>query len=101
MTGLPRPADPWSRKETPMKNGIQKTLPADFGATVWRADRKHLRVVPMKVHSYHLVGSRRDVVELVEERSDCEVHTRWKVLQFGKTLFTSEEAARAALSDHC
>ena len=40
------------------------------------------------------------MVELVEERSDCEVHTRWKVSQFGKTLFTGEEEARAALADH-
>ena len=81
--------------------GFDKTLPAKVGDTVYRVDRKHIRVVPMKVHSYHLFGSRRDVVELVEERSDCEVHTRWKVSQFGKTLFTSEEAARAALADHC
>ena len=83
-----------------MKNSIQKTLPADFGATVWRADRKHLRVVPMKVHSYHLVGSRRDVVELVKAGSDTEVHSRWKVLQFGKTIFTSEEQAAQALFEH-
>lgn len=81
--------------------GFEKTLPAKVGDTVYVVDRKHIRVVPMKVHSYHLFGSRKDVVELVEERSDCEVHTRWKVSQFGKTLFTSEEAARAALADHC
>ena len=46
--------------------GFDKTLPAKVGDTVYRVDRKHIRVVPMKVHSYHLFGSRRDVVELVK-----------------------------------
>lgn len=50
--------------------GFDKTLPAKVGDTVYRVDRKHIRVVPMKVHSYHLFGSRRDVVELVESGSD-------------------------------
>lgn len=80
--------------------GFDKTLPAKVGETVWRVDRKNIRVVPMKVHSYHLFGSRRDVVELVESGSDTEVHTRWKVSQFGKTLFCSEEDAAKALFGH-
>jgi hypothetical protein len=54
----------------------------------------------MKVHSYHLFGSRRDVVELVESGSDTEVHTRWKVNQFGKTIFTDEEQAAQVLFEH-
>lgn len=77
--------------------GFDKTLPAKVGDTVYRVDRKHIRVVPMKVHSYHLFGSRRDVVELVESGSNAEVHTRWKINQFGKTLFCSEYDAYSVL----
>ena len=80
--------------------GFDKTLPAKVGDTVYRVDRKHIRVVPMKVHSYQLFGSRRDVVELVECGSDTEVHTRWKVNQFGKTIFTDEEQAAKVLFEH-
>ena len=80
--------------------GFNKTLPAKVGDTVFVVDRKRIRVIPMKVHSYHLFGSRRDVVELVKSGSDTEVHSRWKVLQFGKTIFTSEEQAAQALFEH-
>lgn len=80
--------------------GFDKTLPAKVGDTVYRVDRTHIRVVPMKVHSYHLFGSRRDVVETVESGSDTEVHRRWKVSQFGKTIFTNEEQAAQALFQH-
>lgn len=80
--------------------GFDKTLPAKVGDTVYRVDRTHIRVVPMKVHSYHLFGSRRDVVETVESGSDTEVHRRWKVSQFGKTIFTDEEQAAQALFQH-
>lgn len=80
--------------------GFNKTLPAKVGDTVYVVDRKRIRVIPMKVHSYHLFGSRRDVVELVKAGSDTEVHTRWKVLQFGKVIFTSEEQASQALFEH-
>lgn len=80
--------------------GFEKSLPAKVGDTVYRVDRTHIRVVPMKVHSYHLFGSRRDVVETVESGSDTEVHRRWKVSQFGKTIFTNEEQAAQALFQH-
>lgn len=80
--------------------GFNKTLPAKVGDTVYVVDRKRIRVIPMKVHSYHLFGSRRDVVELVESGSDTEVHRRWKVNQFGKTIFTDEEQAAQALFEH-
>lgn len=80
--------------------GFDKTLPAKVGDMVYRVDRTHIRVVPMKVHSYHLFGSRRDVVETVESGSDTEVHRRWKVSQFGKTIFTNEEQAAQALFQH-
>lgn len=80
--------------------GFEKALPAKVGDTVYRVDRTHIRVVPMKVHSYHLFGSRRDVVETVESGSDTEVHRRWKVSQFGKTIFTNEEQAAQALFQH-
>lgn len=80
--------------------GFEKALPAKVGDTVYRVDRTHIRVVPMKVHSYHLFGSRRDVVETVESGADTEVHRRWKVSQFGKTIFTNEEQAAQALFQH-
>lgn len=80
--------------------GFDENLPVKVGETVWRVDRKNARIVPMRVHSYHLFGSRRDVVELVEAGSYSEVHTRWKVYQFGKVLFASEDAAKKALFDH-
>ena len=80
--------------------GFDKTLPAKVGDTVYRVDRKHIRVVPMKVHYYHLFGSRRDAVETVESWSDTEVHLRWKVSQFGKTIFTNEEQAAQVLFEH-
>lgn len=80
--------------------GFNKTLPAKVGDTVYVVDRKRIRVIPMKVHSYHLFGSRRDVVELVESGSDAEVHRRWKVNQFGKTIFTDEEQAAQVLFEH-
>lgn len=80
--------------------GFDKTLPARVGDTVWRVDRTGIRIVPMRVHSYHLFGSRRDVVETVESGSDTEVHRRWKVSQFGKTIFTNEEQAAQALFQH-
>lgn len=80
--------------------GFEKTLPARVGDTVYVLDRKSIRVVPMKVHSYHLFGSRRDVVELVRSGSDTEVHTRWKVNQFGKVIFANEEQAAQALFEH-
>ena len=80
--------------------GFNKTLPAKVGDTVYVVDRKRIRVIPMNVHSYHLFCSRRDVVELVRSGSDTEVHTRWKINQFGKTIFTDEEQAAQVLFEH-
>lgn len=80
--------------------GFDENLPVKVGETVWRVDRKNARIVPMRVHSYHLFGSRRDGVELVEAGSYSEVHTRWKVNQFGKVLFATEDAAKKALSEN-
>lgn len=73
------------------------TVPVPVGGTLWRADRRNRRAVPARVHSYHFYGSaQRDGLELVEERFGAEMHTRWKLRQFGRQLFASQEEAQAA-----
>lgn len=80
------------------QDGRCKILPCAVGSTVWIVYRSERRVQKAVVSSFHMFDTRRDTVETCELGGDrSKIFRRWKMNQFGKTLFLSEADARAAL----